>query len=296
MNEFLIVFVILITLAISYLWIYPTFVGDNVKVMVWLDVFLSGIPLAVAAILFWVPDPVFWLFGFETNWFFFTLITMLIIEMPIFLLYLKARGLWDKYWALYSMAPSGSKDAGWSTASVKSVEKQLNDTKWDGLRTISAKRGLFWASHLVILFGTGFLLTVGDNAWAAYSLIHILLIFVMWTLVRQSVRLIADAPEEALDEMFLAKRNASYVVAFRTMAATVVGVLIALGTYVILADSAPDSDGFSYVLNFTWPQFQALFWFLMGYALMSPSLAMLSIELQEDRKRGKQIGNSTDKG
>ena len=288
MNEFLIVFVILATLAISYLWIYPTFVGENVKVMVWLDVLLTGIPLALAAVLFWVSDPVFSLFGFETNWFFFTLIVMLIIELPIFLLYLKARGLWAKYWALYSIAPSGSKDAGWSTASVKSVERQLSDTKWDGLRTTSAKRGLFWAAHLVILFGTGFLLSVGDTPWAAYSLIHILLIFVMWFLVRQSVRLIADAPEEALDEMFLAKRNASYVVAFRTMSATVVGVLIALGVFVILADNAPDSDGFNYVLNFTWPQFQALFWFIMGYALMSPSLGMLSIELSEKKAKASR--------
>ena len=121
MNELLIVFVILVTIAVSYLWVYPTFVGENVKVMVWLDVFLSAIPLGVAAILFWVSDPVFSLFGFESNWFFFTLITMLIIEMPIFLLYLKARGLWHQYWALYSISPAGSKDAGWATASVKSV-------------------------------------------------------------------------------------------------------------------------------------------------------------------------------
>lgn len=288
MNELIVILVILATLAVAYLWLYPRFVGENIRLMVWLDVLVSGFPLAVAAVLFWVSDPTFNLFGLETNWFFFTLIVLLVIETPIFLLYLKARGLWDSYWSYYSLAPKGSKDAGWASASMKSVEKQLNDTRWDGLRTIAAKRGLFWASHIVILFGTGFLVTVGDSLWSAYSLIHILLIFVMWSLVRQSVRLVADAPEEALDEMFLAKRNESYVGAFRFLAAIIVGILIGLGAFVILADSAADSDGFTYVLTFTWPQFQALFWFLIGYALMSPSLAMLANELKEDRQKAKR--------
>lgn len=284
MNELLVIFYILATLAVAYLVIYPKFVGNNVKLMMWLDIPISGLPLGISAFLFWESDPVFNFFGLDLSWFFYTLIVMLIIELPIFLGYLKARNLWSDYWALYSPAPKGSPDAGWASASAKSVEKQLNDTKWDGLRTPAAKRFLLWSSNIVILFGTGFLFAVGDNAWALYSLIHILLIFVFWFLLRQSVRLVADAPEEALDEMLLQERNRSYVIAFRWLSViTFVAGAVLLG-YAIGSDAQPDSDGFNYTINFTWPQVQAVFWLFAGYTFMLPSMALLSIETKRTRK------------
>ena len=164
---------------------------------------------------------------------------------------------------------------------MKEVEKQLNDTKWDGLRTPGAKRFLLIASNAVILFGTGFLVSVGDNAWSAYSLIHILLIFVSWFLLRQSVRLIADAPEEALDERMIKQRDRSYLVAYRWLAAVGVAMVTALMVFAIFTDAQTSSDGFNYQLAFTWPQVQAIFWLVMGYSLMLPSMAMISLELKK---------------
>lgn len=287
MNELLVIFYILATLAVAYLVIYPKFVGNNVKLMMWLDIPVSGLPLGISALLFWESDPLFNFFGFDLSWFFYTLIVMFIIELPIFLGYLKARNLWSDYWALYSPAPKGSPDAGWASASVKSVEKQLNDTKWDGLRTASAKRFLLWSSNIVILFGTGFLFAVGDNAWALYALIHILLIFVFWFLLRQSVRLVADAPEEALDEMLLQERNRSYVVAFRWLSIPVYVAGLALLAYAISSDSRSDGDGFNYLVSFTWPQVQGLFWLFLSYTFMLPSMALISLQLRRERKAAK---------
>jgi hypothetical protein len=178
-----------------------------------------------------------------------------------------------------------SANTGWSTASVKEVEKQLNDTKWDGLRTPGAKRFLLLASNVVILFGTGFLLAVGDSAWAAYSLIHIVLIFAFWFLLRQSVRLIADAPEEALDERMIRQRDRSYLIAYRWMALFAFGFATALMVYSIFTDSQTNSDGFNYQLSFTWPQVQAIFWLIFGYSFMLPSMAMISLELKKLSKK-----------
>lgn len=284
MNELLVVFYLLATIAVAYLWFYPKVIGDNVKKMYWMDLVVTSIPVGISALLFWVSDPVFSLFGWGLNWFFFTVIVMFAIELPIFLLYLKARGLSAKYWeGLGWFAPKGSPDSGWSTASVKEVEKQLNDTKWDGLRTPSAKRFLMISSNAVILFGTGFLVAVGDNAWSAYSLIHILLIFVSWFLLRQSVRLVADAPEEALDERMVRQRDRSYLVAYRWLAAVGVTMVTALMLFSVFTDAQTSSDGFNYQLAFTWPQVQAIFWLVMGYALMLPSMAMVSLELRKQR-------------
>lgn len=278
-NELLVIFYILATLAVAYLWFYPKFVGENVKLMTYLDIVVTGIPIGISALLFWVSDPEFKFFGIGLNWFFFTILTMLVIEFPVFMLYLKARGLSQKYWALYRLAPEGSPDAAWASASVKAVEKQLNDTRWDGLRTPGAKRFLLWSSNIALLAGTVFLFVVGDTPLASFSLIHILLIGVFWFLLRQSVRLVADAPEEALDEMLLAQRNRSYLTAYRWLAMVALLLVTALMAYSVTVDFQEGSDGFNYSLEFTWPQVQAVFWLVLGYALMLPSMAMLSLEL-----------------
>lgn len=281
-NELLVIFYILATLAIAYLWFYPKVVGNNVKLMAWMDILVTGIPVAISAVLFWDEDPSFSFFFFDTNWFFFTVLAMTVIELPVFLLYLRARGLSKQYWAIFKGQMSGS-DAAWASASVKSVEKQLDDTRWDGLRTRGAKQFLLWGSNIVILFGTGFLMGVGDNGWATYSLIHILLIFVFWFLLRKSVRLIADAPDEALDEMMIAQRNRSYLVAFRWLTALAFTAITALMVYAIFNDFQSDSDGFNYLLAFTWPQVQAVFWIFAAYTFMLPSMAMISLELKKQR-------------
>jgi len=277
-NELLVIFYIFATLAVAYLWFYPKVIGSNVKLMSWMDALITGIPVALSAFLFWNEDPSFRFVFFDTNWFFFTVLAMTVIELPILLLYLRARGLSKQYWAMFRGQISGS-DAAWASASAKSVEKQLDDTKWDGLRTRGAKQFLLWGSNMVILFGTGFLIGVGENGWAAYSLIHILLIFVFWFLLRTSVRLIADAPDDALDEMMVAQRNRSYLVSFRWLAALAFTAISALMLYTILTDAQPGSDGFNYVLELTWPQIQAIVWLFVSYALMLPSMAMISLEL-----------------
>ena len=287
-NELLVVFYILLTLAFAYLWFYPKVVGERVKLMAWMDVVVTGIPVAISALLFWESDPTLRLLIFDLNWFFFTVLAMFAIELPIFLLYLRARGLNEKYWAMFRIAPKGSPDAAWASASVESVEKQLNDTRWDGLRTASGKRVLLWGSNIMILFGTGYLWLVGDSGWAAYSLIHILLIFVFGFLLRQSVRLVADAPEEALDEMLIQLRDRSYLVAYRWLSVLAFLAASALLAYSIFSDFQDGSDGFNYLLAFTWPKVQAVFWLIGAYVFMMPSMAMISLELKREKSAGKR--------
>jgi len=168
------------------------------------------------------------------------------------------------------------------------VEKQLNDTRWDGLRTNNGRKFLLIVSNLLILFGTGFLLLVGDDPRTLYGIIHILLIFVFWFLLRTSVRLVPEAPEEALDEMLLKIRNRSYVIAYRWLTTLVALGVTALMIFAIIYDSSPGSDGFNYQLNLTWPQVQAVFWFYFAYMLMLPSMAMISLELKRDKSAGKR--------
>ena len=280
MNESLVVFVILATLAASYLWIYPKYAGNDVKKMAWLDFALGLIPLGTSAILFWESDPTFRFIFFDTNWFFFTLLALTLLELPLFFWYLKARGLGRAYWQLM-VGSSGSQGSGWETATVKSVEKQLNDTQWDGLRTKGAKIFLLIATNVSLLAGTVFLVVVGDNGWTALSLIYILLLFTFWFLLRKSVRLVADAPEEALDERLIQIRDRSYVIAYRWLSMLAILLAIALLGFSIYTDSQPESDGFSYNIPLTWPQVQAIFWLIFAYTAMLPSMAVIGQELSK---------------
>ena len=281
MNESLVVFVILVTLAASYLWIYPKYAGNDVKKMAWLDFALGFIPLGTSAILFWESDPTFRFIFFDTNWFFFTLLALTLLELPLFFWYLKARGLGKAYWAMMGFGASNSEGSSWATASVKSVEKQLSDTQWDGLRTKGAKIFLLVSTNLVLLAGTVFLIVVGDNGWTALSLIYILLVFTFWFLLRQSVRLVADAPAEALDERLIRIRDRSYVIAYRWL--SLLGLLLAtaLVFFSIYTDFQTEIDGFSYNIPLTWPQVQAIFWLIFAYSAMLPSMAVIGQELSK---------------
>ena len=284
MNELLVVFSILATLAIAYLWIYPTFIGNNVRLMAWVDIPVTSIPVVISAILFWESDPTFRFFFFDLNWFFFTILTLTLLELPIFLLYLKARGLSKEYWQVFKQQ-NGITGSSFSMASVKEVEKNLNDTRWDGLRSMRAKRFLLWGSNILIWFGTGFLVGVGDNLWAIYSLIHILIIFAFWFLLRTSTRLVADAPDEALDEMMISRRDRAHVLAFKFFAAVTFAAGTALVVFAVVTDFQSDSDGFAYLLELTWPQVQAIFWAIFAYGTMLPSMAMLFLDIKREKEK-----------
>jgi hypothetical protein len=274
MNELIVIFVIIVTLAVGYLVVYPRVAGNDVRKMAWLDVALTLVPFIVSALLFWQSDPAFSLIFFDTNWFFFTLITMTVIEIPVLTLYLRARGLGREYWQM--MWRQGSSRA--------SVDKELDDVRWDGLRTRGSKIFLLVGSNFVLIVGTVALFLMDDTPWTAYVLIQIALIFINWFMLRKSVRLIADAPEEFLDERLVQVRNQAYVLAYRLLGGLLLTALTALLVFAIVTDFSPDSDGFTYEVTVTWTQLQGAFWLFCGYALMLPSMAVIWRDISRKEK------------
>jgi len=119
-----------------------------------------------------------------------------------------------------------------------------------------------------------FLFFVGDNIYASYLLIHVVLLIVFWALLRKAVRLIPDAPSEMLDERMLRERDSVYFTAYQRLGLIVTILLIFFIVYVVTADAQDGSDGFNYQLEFTWPQSQAIFWFMYSYTFMLPSMIM----------------------
>lgn len=269
MNEITIVFVNMAVLATAYLFVYPKYSGDDVRKLAKLDVVMGLIALGIVAFGSFGSAETFTFFFFDTNWWIFSIITYAVIELPIFFWYLKARGLGSQYAQYLKESSSGSLTA---TASPKSVEKSLYDTKWNGLRTHRALRFLVVSSNIALWGGTVFLLNVGDNVWSSYTLIHVLLLFVFWFLLRQAVRLIPDAPAVSLDERMNQERNQNYFTAYQALAGMAFLIAVIFMLYVVMQDASATSDGFNYTINFTWPQSQAVFWFIYFYVFALPSM------------------------
>lgn len=269
MNEITIIFVNMAVLAAAYLFVYPKYSGDDVRKLAKLDVVMGLIALGIVALGSFGSDETFTFFFFNTNWWIFSIITYAVIELPIFFWYLKARGLGSQYAQYLKESSTGSLTA---TASPKSVEKSLYDTKWNGLRTPKALRFLVVSSNIALWGGTVFLLNVGDNVWTSYTLIHVLLLFVFWFLLRQAVRLIPDAPAVSLDERMNQERNQNYFTAYQALAGMASLIAVIFMLYVVVQDASATGDGFNYTINFTWPQSQAIFWFIYFYVFALPSM------------------------
>ncbi len=270
MSELSIVIVNLAALAIAYLYIYPKYAGNDVKKLAWLDTAVGGVALLVLAPFNWGSPSDYTFIDFDTSWWIFAILTYALLELPLFYFYVKARGLGAEYRNLFKSSGGGFTEM----ASEKSVRKQLSDTKWDGLRTRGALRFLVFGTNITMIAGTVFLFRVGDNGWASLIILYIIAIFVFWFLLRTAVRLIPDAPDRALDERLIQERNSVFHRAYQYLFGVSAALAGALLGYSISKDLFTDSDGFNYTLQFTWPQVNAIFWLVFGYAYMLPSLIM----------------------
>ncbi len=259
----------LIALVTAYLYIYPKYAGNDVKRLAWLDTAVGGVALLVLAPFNWGSPSDYTFIDFDTSWWVFAILTYALLELPLFYFYVKARGLGAEYRNLFR-----SNGGLTEMASEKSVRKQLSDTKWDGLRTRGALRFLVFGTNITMIAGTIFLFRVGDNGWASLVILYIIAIFVFWFLLRTAVRLIPDAPDRALDERLIQERNSVFHRAYQYLFGVSAALAGALLGYSISEDLFNDSNGFNYTLQLTWPQINAIFWLVFGYAYMLPSLIM----------------------
>lgn len=81
---FLIIGINLSLIIFSYLWLYPFFVGGNANKLLVFDTAFNLFALIIAAVLYWGTGTVFNLLGWETNWFWFCIVSYFLFEMPFY--------------------------------------------------------------------------------------------------------------------------------------------------------------------------------------------------------------------
>ncbi len=82
-----------VVLAVAYLGIYPSLEEKTLNRIMTIDVVLSALALTVAGALFWGTGTRFNMLFFHSNWAVFTIITLFVMEVPIFLNFARKHGI-----------------------------------------------------------------------------------------------------------------------------------------------------------------------------------------------------------
>ena len=71
-------------MAFAYLWAYPAIAQKTVPAIMARDTAISFAALLVAGLLFWGTETRFSLILFQTNWLVFSVVTLMLMELPFF--------------------------------------------------------------------------------------------------------------------------------------------------------------------------------------------------------------------
>ena len=145
------------------------------------------------------------------------------------------------------------------------VETVMRDTRWDRLRTRRAR--LTTVAAMISLLAAIPIAWIALPAAAALGLI-VVAVGVWWAL-RMSVRVIADLPEEYLDERQIRVRDRAYLDAYRWFAGiTLLGATLGLVWFAVV------SDHDVVTVEISWGAVMAVFWAFEGLALTLPSMVL----------------------
>lgn len=91
--ELILLIVNAVFMAYAYLWAYPALPEKTLSAIMTRDLAISLAALLVAAALFWGSGVRFRLVFFDTNWFVFSILTLFIMETPLFFWFAKKHGI-----------------------------------------------------------------------------------------------------------------------------------------------------------------------------------------------------------
>ncbi|MEN9301276.1 MAG: hypothetical protein RLZZ254_1057 [Actinomycetota bacterium] len=183
---------------------------------------------------------------------------------------------------------SGKKEyfwtAGTSGASRAEVERALSPAyaeRYRWLMTVRARRLIISANVLawaLVIYG-GFDLPGGLSLSNSHLSWWGLLPMLTWWAARASARVIADAPDELLDERLLAIRNAAYHEAYRLL-----GFVVSLIVAVAIALDISITESTRLFGNSDWTSLAVTLSFVAVWALPSlPSLVLIAKQSLEEK-------------
>lgn len=266
MNELVALAVIAGFMAVGYLIVYPR--AKSIAQLRWLDVILSLAAIGTIGAINFTADPVFKLVFFDTNWFVFALVAYIIIETPLWYFYMKAHPEQGTLAQLYGFTGKTK-----SAKVAKNIDQVMRDTKWDAVRTSRAQRILVVLGVLALV-ASPTLFWFEDFIKPGIGILSVIPIFLIWWLLRISVRLVADAPDEYLDELQIQQRDRTYLHSFRILAGIVTALAIALMIITISKDVTTVGSVEYYDFTLTFGQVNAVVWSILGSTILVPNMVL----------------------
>jgi hypothetical protein len=146
------------------------------------------------------------------------------------------------------------------------VDRIMSDTRFQSLRTRRARLALAAAMIALIAVIPAAWIVIGSIA----GIVAVLGGAVVWWILRLSVRLVADLPDEYLDERQTLLRDRTYLEAYRWLAALVITLAAAaLLAFIVLGQ---DPDTWKVALGYN--TVMGIFWMLEAAALSIPSIVL----------------------
>lgn len=266
MNELIALAIIGGFMAIGYLVAYPK--AKTIGQLRWLDVLFSLLAIGSIGAIYWNSNPDFNLLVVKTNWFVFALVAYVVIETPLWYFYMKAHPEQGTIAQLYGVA---KKTASEKTAA--NIDQIMRDTKWDAMRTARAQKLLVVAAGLSLV-ASPVLFWFEDFIKPGIGILSVLPIFLFWWLLRISVRLVADAPDEFLDELQIRQRDRTYLHSFRALAGIVTALAVALMIVTISKDVTTVGAVEYYNFSVTFGQVNAVIWSILGSTILVPNMVL----------------------
>ncbi|MGM0481415.1 MAG: hypothetical protein ACQEQZ_05765 [Pseudomonadota bacterium] len=87
--ELLVVLLNLVIILVSYLHLYPKVAVQSLNKLAIFDLFATALALFIVGFKYWGTGYQFLLMSFSLNWFWYTLIVYLLLEIPVVLWYCK---------------------------------------------------------------------------------------------------------------------------------------------------------------------------------------------------------------
>jgi hypothetical protein len=156
---------------------------------------------------------------------------------------------------------------------AKNIATVMQDTKWDVIRTAKAQKVLVVLGVLSLIFAPS-LFWLEDYIQPGIGILAVIPIFLIWWLLRISVRLVADAPEEFLDELQVKQRDRTYLHSFRIIAVLVSVLAVALMIFVISLDYESVGSIDYYAISLTFGQVNSVIWLILGAVILTPNLVL----------------------
>ncbi|MDX2024949.1 hypothetical protein [Microcella sp.] len=150
-------------------------------------------------------------------------------------------------------------------AVAEMADTVMHDTRFDWMRTRRARIAIVGAMIALLVAIPVAWMTLPSLA----ALGVIALAAVVWWALRMSVRVVADLPDEYLDERQARVRDRAYLEAYRWFASiTLLAATVALVWFVVT------SENDLVTVEITWAGAMAVFWTFEGLALTLPSIVI----------------------